>query len=129
MSYPKHKSEESIQDYLETILILSKKQRDVRSIDIVNELGYTKPSVSVAMKNLKLKGFITISEEGFITLTPEGASLAEDVYERHSLLTEWLICLGVDPKVASEDACKMEHDMSAETFVAIKKCILEILKS
>lgn len=129
MSYPKHKSEESIQDYLETILVLTKDRKDVRSIDIVNELGYTKPSVSVAMKNLKSKGYITISEEGFISLTEEGTRLAEDVYERHSLLTEWLVRLGVNPEVAAEDACKLEHDMSSETFESIKKCILEILKS
>lgn len=129
MTYPKHKSEESIQDYLETILVLNREQKQVRSIDIATELGYTKPSVSVAMKNLKAKGYISISEDGYITLTEEGTTIAENVYERHSLLTRWLVSLGVNPEIAAEDACKMEHDMSSETFEAIKKCILEILKS
>ena len=120
MNYPKHKSEESVEDYLETILILSKKLPQIRSIDIANELHYSKPSVSVAMKNLKAKEYIIISEEGYIHLTKEGQQLAETVYERHSLIYNWLIKMGVDPKIATADACKMEHDISPESFAAIK---------
>ena len=121
MSYIKHKSEESIEDYLEAILILSKNKSDIRSIDIANEMSYSKPSVSVAMKNLKNRNYITVSEEGFIRLTEDGKKIAETVYERHDILSSWLIGLGVEPKTALEDACKMEHDMSEESFEAIKK--------
>lgn len=124
MSYQKHKSEESIEDYLETILILNRQLANVRSIDIANELNYSKPSVSVAMKNLRQKGYITVSEEGFIRLTEEGCALAETVYERHSVLSQWLIRLGVNPKTAIADACRMEHDLSAESFDAIKGYLL-----
>lgn len=125
MSYQKHKSEESVEDYLETILLLNRKLSNVRSIDIANEMDYSKPSVSVAMKNLKQKGYITVSEEGYIRLTGTGLNLAEAVYERHSLLSEWLIGLGVDPEIAIADACKMEHDMSVESFEAIKGYLLK----
>lgn len=121
MSYQKHKSEESVEDYLETILILGRQLANVRSIDIANELNYSKPSVSVAMKNLRQKGYVTVSEDGFILLTEEGRVLAETVFERHSVLSQWLIRLGVTPETAVADACKMEHDMSAESFEAIKK--------
>lgn len=121
MNYPKHKSEESVQDYLETILQLSRKLSAVRSIDIAHELNYSKPSVSVAMKNLKAKEYITVSEEGYITLTPSGLKVAQSVLERHTILSNWLISMGVTPEVALEDACKMEHDMSEESFDAIKK--------
>lgn len=121
MSYQKHKSEESVEDYLETILILGRQLANVRSIDIANSLNYSKPSVSVAMKNLRQKNYITVSEDGFIRLTDNGRSLAEAVYERHSLLSEWLIRLGVNPDTAVADACRMEHDMSPESFEAIKK--------
>lgn len=120
MSYQKHKSEESVEDYLETILILNKSLANVRSIDIANELNYSKPSVSVAMKNLRQKGYIVVSEEGFILLTEEGRALAETVFERHYILSQWLIQLGVTPETAIADACKMEHDMSTESFEAIK---------
>lgn len=126
MGYIKHKSEESVEDYLETILILSRRLPVVRSIDIATELGYSKPSVSVAMKNLKSRNYITSSEEGYISLTGEGRSLAESIYERHTLLTDWLIHLGVSPETAAADACKMEHDISKESFDAIKKCILSL---
>lgn len=124
MSYQKHKSEESIEDYLETILILNRQLANVRSIDIANELSYSKPSVSVAMKNLRQKSYITVSEEGFIRLTEEGRALAETVYERHSVLSQWLIQLGVNPETAITDACRMEHDLSAESFDAIKGYLL-----
>ena len=125
MSYIKHKSEESVQDYLEAILVLGKRKTDIRSIDIANELSYSKPSVSVAMKNLKSRNYISISEEGFIRLTEDGKKIAEDVYERHSILSSWLINLGVTPEIALEDACKMEHDISSESFEAIKKYLSE----
>lgn len=128
MNYQKHKSEESVEDYLETILLLGKQMPQVRSVDVANELNYSKPSVSVAMKNLRQKNYVTVSEEGYIYLTEEGRALAETVYERHSLISGWLISLGVDPEVAAEDACRMEHDISAESFAAIKKCISEFMR-
>ncbi|MBQ8638587.1 MAG: metal-dependent transcriptional regulator [Lachnospiraceae bacterium] len=127
MSYTQHKSEESVEDYLETILVLGKEMPEVRSIDIANEMHFSKPSVSVAMKNLKGRGYITVSDDGFIHLTSEGKQLAEAVYERHSLITKWLIKLGVDPEIAAADACKMEHDISPESFEAIKKYIQKTL--
>ena len=125
MSYQQHKSEESVEDYLETILILNGKLGNVRSIDIANELNYSKPSVSVAMKNLRQKQYITVSEDGYIRLTDAGLKLAKTVYERHQLLSQWLIGLGVSPETAIADACKMEHDISSESFAAIKKAILQ----
>ena len=112
MNYIRHKSEESIEDYLETILILSRRLPAVRSIDVANELNFSKPSISVAMKNLKTRRYITMSEEGYILLTNEGRKLAENIYERHTLLTDWLVHLGVDPRIAASDACKMEHDIA-----------------
>ncbi len=127
MSYIQHRSEESLEDYLETILILGKRLSAVRSIDVATELGFSKPSVSVAMKNLKNRGYITVSPDGFLHLTSEGRKIAESVYERHTLLTDWLVHLGVDPKVAAGDACKMEHDITPESYEAMKKCILTIL--
>ena len=119
------KIQESAENYLETILILNQRIGDVRSIDIANELNYSKPSVSVAMKNLRQKGYVTVSGEGFILLTEEGRALAETVYERHSVLSRWLIRLGVTPETAIADACKMEHDMSAESFEAVKAYLLK----
>lgn len=121
MNYHRHKSEESVEDYLEAILILSKQKPQVRSIDVANELGYSKPSVSVAMKNLRQKGYVNVSEEGYLSLTSEGQKLASTVYERHSVISGWLIRLGVSPEIAVEDACRMEHDISEESFAAIKK--------
>ena len=128
MSYIQHKAEESLEDYLETILILSKRLSAVRSIDVATELHYSKPSVSVAVKKLKGRGYITVSEEGYLHLTEDGRKIAENVYERHTLLTDWLVYLGVDPKVAASDACKMEHDITPESYEAMKKCILSILE-
>lgn len=128
MSYIKHKSEESVEDYLETILILSKRLPVVRSIDIANELSYSKPSISVAMKNLRASEYVTVSEEGYITLTKTGKKLAETVFERHTILSNMLIRLGVDPDIARADACKMEHDISPESFAAIKKHVESIPK-
>lgn len=111
---------ESSEDYLETILILSKKLPVVRSVDIANELGYKKSSVSVAMKHLKEKEHITVSEAGFISLTDTGLQIAEMILERHELISGWLQRLGIDSKTANEDACKMEHVISKESFDAIK---------
>lgn len=124
MNHLKHRSNESIEDYLETILTLQKKLGHVRSIDIANEMNFSKPSVSVAMKNLREKGYITIDDAGHILLTPSGQKQATDVLEKHTFLTEWLISLGVDKEIAGEDACRMEHDMSEETFQALKRHIL-----
>jgi len=114
---------ESAENYLETILMLSHNGNKVRSIDIVNELDYSKPSVSVAMKNLRSKGYIITDADGYIKLTEIGQKIAESMYERHMLISDWLIFLGVDKKTAVSDACKMEHAMSEKSFLAIKKHI------
>ena len=112
---------ESAENYLETILMLSTKLPVVRSVDVANELGYKKSSVSIAMKNLREKGHIVVSDAGFITLTESGKEIAEMIYERHEFLSSWLVKLGVDEKTAAEDACKIEHVISTESFQAIKK--------
>lgn len=114
---------ESAENYLETILILSKRLPVVRSVDIANELGFKKPSVSIAMKNLREKEHISVDSSGFITLTPSGREIAEMVYERHLLFSNWLMRLGVSEQTALEDACKIEHVLSKESFEAIKRCI------
>ena len=114
------KIQESAENYLETILMLKKRNGYVRSIDIAEELDFSKPSVSVAMKNLRENGYIGIDEYGHITLQEKGLEIAEKIYERHTLLSEWLIALGVTPKTALEDACRIEHVISAESFAAIK---------
>ena len=111
---------ESAENYLETILIIHNQKGIVRSIDIANELGFSKPSVSVAMKNLRENGYIAVSPEGYISLLPSGLEIAEKMLERHTLLSLWLTNLGVDPEVAAEDACRIEHVISAESFAAIK---------
>ena len=118
------KTHESAENYLVSILILSQRQAAVRSIDIVNELGFSKPSVSVAMKNLRNNGFITMDSSGFITLTEEGRKIADMIYERHRLLSRWLIHLGVEETIAVEDACRIEHVISPESFQAIKQHVL-----
>lgn len=123
MSYIKHRADESQEDYLETILILQKRCGQVRSIDIANEMNFTKPSVSVAMKNLREKGYIVMADNGYITLTESGKQRAESVLERHTVLTEWLISIGVSRETAQQDACKVEHDLSIESFEAIKKSL------
>lgn len=112
--------QESAENYLETILILKKRLGQVRSIDIAGELAFSKPSVSVAMKNLRTNGYIEVDGEGNIALLDKGREIAEKIYERHTLLTDWLTILGVDPKIAAEDACRIEHVISAETFDALK---------
>ena len=111
---------ESAENYLETILILSKKLPVVRSVDIANELGFKKSSVSIAMKNLREKNHITVTDAGFIYLTDSGKEIAEMIYERHELLTDFLVKLGVNPEVAAEDACRIENVISAESLAAVK---------
>ena len=122
---------ESAENYLETILILSKSKPVVRSVDIAEELGFKKSSVSVAMKKLRQnehivlreKNHITVTKEGFIYLTDSGKEIADMIYERHQLLSSWLIRLGVEPVIATQDACRIEHVISKESFEAIKKHI------
>ena len=115
------KLQESGENYLETILLLKKKKNFVRSVDVAEELGFKKSSVSVAMKNLREREHITVTKEGYIYLTESGREIAEMIYERHQLLSAWLVKLGVDEKIAAEDACKIEHVISKESFDAIKK--------
>lgn len=119
------KIQESAENYLETILILQNRKGSVRAIDIVNELEYTKPSVSVAMKNLRENGYVQVSKEGHITLTEKGQAIAETMYERHTMISNWLMTLGVDPKIAVEDACRIEHVISEESFQRLKKSTQE----
>ena len=114
------KIHESAENYLETILILKKRLGQVRSIDIASELSFSKPSVSVAMKNLRLNGYIDVSKDGYITLLEKGQEIAERIYERHTLFSDWLTALGVSPEVAAEDACRIAHVISDETFEAFK---------
>ena len=116
---------ESVENYLETILILSHNGTEVRSVDIANELDFSKPSVSIAMKNLREKKYIVVDSNGCITLTEHGRKIAESIYERHMLISDWLIYLGVDKKTAVNDACQMEHAMSEKSFSLIKKHIEE----
>ena len=112
--------QESGEMYLETIYVLSKKMSGVRSIDVVEHMGYSKPSVSRAIGLLKSGGYVLVDKDGFLTLTDEGKDVALKIYERHTLLTEFLIRLGVDRETASEDACKIEHHISDDSFNAIK---------
>lgn len=115
------KIQESAENYLETILIIHNRQGNVRSIDIANELGFSKPSVSVAMKNLRTNGYIEVDKDGFITLLDKGREIADKIYERHTLLSAWLVRMGVSTEVAAEDACRIEHVISAETFERLKE--------
>lgn len=112
---------ESAEDYLEAILILRERQGMVRSIDVVRQLELTKPSVSVAMKRFRENGYIEMDGDGYITLLPPGEEIAQRIYDRHKLLTRFLCCLGVTPEVAAADACKIEHDLSEETYSRIKE--------
>ena len=112
---------ESAENYLETILILSQKLPVVRSVDIANELGFKKSSVSIAMKNLREKNHITVTDAGFIYLTESGKEIADMIYERHQTITSLLVSLGVPSDIAAEDACKLEHVLSQESFAALKK--------
>lgn len=114
---------ESVENYLETILILSQKSHAVRSIDVATELNFKKSSVSVAMKNLREKEYISITDDGNIVLTDAGKEIANMVYEKHTFLSNWLKSIGVDEKVAVEDACRIEHVISNESFEAMKKYV------
>lgn len=114
---------QSGEDYLETILILRQEKGTVRSIDVAQRMGYSKPSVSRAMSILRADGYIEMERSGAITLTQEGERVALTMYERHRLLTQWLVSLGVSPEVAANDACRMEHALSAQTFECIKRHI------
>lgn len=120
------KMHESAEMYLETILVLNNKNNFVRSIDVAVELDYKKSSVSVAMKNLRENNCINIDDEGYITLTEKGKQIAETMYERHTLIADWLIHLGVDKDIAVGDACRMEHVISTDSFDAIKKHVKRI---
>ena len=115
------KIQESAENYLEAILVLQNRKGTVRSVDIANELSFSKPSVSVAMKNLRTNGYIEVDKEGFITLLDKGREIADKIYERHTLLSTWLVRMGVSPEVAAEDACRIEHVISAETFERLKE--------
>lgn len=115
------KIQESAEMYLETILVLTQRNQNVRSIDIACELDYKKPSVSVAMRNLRENGYINVDADGYITLTEKGKSIAETMYERHTIISDWLIRLGVEESTAVEDACRMEHVISNDSFEAIKR--------
>ena len=123
------KIQESAENYLEAILVRHNRQGNVRSIDIANELSFSKPSVSVAMKNLRTNGYIEVDKDGFITLLDKGREIAEKIYERHTLITDWLTTMGVSPEVAAEDACRIEHVISAETFEALKAHVSSGLKN
>ena len=114
---------ESAEDYLESILVLRERRGQVRSIDVVNELGYSKPSVSIAMKKLRESGYISMDADGSITLNESGLEIASRIYGRHKTITRFFVLLGVDPAVAAEDACKVEHDLSDETFARLKEFV------
>lgn len=119
---------ESAEDYLESILVLQQRRGQVRSIDIVNELGYSKPSVSIAMKKLRENGYISMDADGFITLNESGLEVASRVYGRHKTLSKLFVLLGVTPEMASEDACKVEHDLSEETFRCIQQYLEKMME-
>lgn len=119
------KIQESAENYLESILMISERKGDVRSIDIVNELEFSKPSVSIAMKNLRENGYISVDKDGYITLTDKGMEIAEKMYERHKLFSKLFVSLGVSEATASKDACRVEHILSDETYAAIKKVLKE----
>ena len=117
------RSNESSEDYLETILILGNRSSLVRAVDIAAEMGFKKPSVSVAMKNLRQKNLITVADNGDIRLTEEGHKIADKVYERHQLISSWLMMLGVHEKTALHDACRIEHIISEASYQALKRAV------
>lgn len=119
------KIQESAEMYLETVLVLSQQKKKVHSIDVANYLNYSKPSVSRAVKNLKENGYLIMQEDDSLILTEKGLEIAERIYERHQMLSDFFILIGVDKDIAIQDACKIEHDLSIETFSAIKKHIQE----
>ncbi len=116
---------ESAENYLEAILMIQNKKGNVRSVDVANELSFTKPSVSVAMKAFREEGYITMDDHGNILLTEKGKRIAERVYERHQVIAKALMALGVDEETALEDSCKIEHDISAQTFEKIKEFLIK----
>ncbi len=111
---------ETVENYLETILMLEKELSDVHAVDLARRLGFSKPTVSVALKNYKEAGLVTVSENGHLSLTALGREIAEPIYERHNLIADFLVALGVDEEIACQDACKLEHDLSEESFKALK---------
>ena len=113
--------QESTENYLETIYILLQRMKAVRSVDVCNEMGYSKPTISVVMKQFREKGYVEMDGNGHITLTPSGLEIAQRIYERHVVLSELLVMLGVERETALADACKIEHDISEETFACIKR--------
>lgn len=122
------KIRESAEDYLETILLLTQTNEHVRAIDIVHYLGYSKPSVSVYLKNLRLNGYISVDTNGYITLTEKGMAIASKIYERHQIITDILVKLGVSKEIALEDACHLEHAMSDESFDALKNYYIKVMQ-
>ena len=123
------KTHKSVENYLEAILMLSHSGNPVRSVDVANELEHSKPTISVAMKNLRASGYIVIDGSGYITLTDSGRQIAQKIYDRHMLISDWLIFLGVDRETAVSDACKVEHDLSEKSFFALQKHIEEWKRS
>ncbi len=119
------KIQESAEDYLEAILYLSERNEHVRSIDVVHHLGLSKPSVSVYLKNLRINGYINMDDKGYLNLTESGMNIAVKIYERHKILSQIFISLGVSEDIAYKDACRIEHDLSDETFQALKDHYLE----
>ena len=122
------KKAKTTENYLETILMLSKKNGTVRSVDIANELGYSRPTISVALKDFRQKGYVIVDDCGLISLTPEGLKIAETIYERHVVLSNILMDLGVCEEVARADACRLEHEISPESFACMKKHYEERIK-
>lgn len=120
------KIQQSAENYLETILVINNRNGSCRSIDIANELGFSKPSVSIAMKNLRENGYIDVMGDGKIILLEPGREIAEKLYDRHTVLTEALMALGVDKETAADDACKIEHILSQQSYEAIKKHMSEM---
>lgn len=117
---------EAVENYLETILILSRIQPDVHAIDICSYMGYSRPTVSIILKKMKDEGLVNVDRDNHITLTDSGRDVAERIYERHNVVSELLMLLGVDKEIAVSDACKIEHDISTESFEALKKCYKKI---
>ncbi|OOB77294.1 MAG: hypothetical protein BEN18_10510 [Epulopiscium sp. Nuni2H_MBin001] len=115
------KIQESAENYLEMILMLTNRLGQVRSIDIANEMNFSKPSVSIAMKNLRTNGYVDVDNKGHIKLTEKGLSIANSVYERHKLLSQFLVHIGVNEETAKKDACKMEHDLSDESLIKLRE--------
>ena len=119
---------ETVENYLETILMLENELSEVHAVDLARRLGFSKPTVSVALKNYKEAGFVRVADNGHLSLTTLGRKIAEPIYERHNLISEFLVALGVDRETACQDACKLEHDLSEESFKALKKYYLLNIK-